>query len=742
MEIRLLGPVEVHASDMVFRCSRPQEAVALAMLAEQVGRPVTVETLVAGVWADASPLRAARIMNTHITRIRRMLEKASEADGTEMAGVTRRGGSYVLEIAPEHVDLHRFRSLLVQAERHDGLEQHRLVILRQALALWHGEPLTGLRGTWAELTRHAWNQQRQAALLAWGQVELRAGDRSAVISALTPEVARNGLVEPMIGQLMQALALTGRGAEAAELYAATCRRLADELGMDPGSELRTLHQAILRGELDTDTVEARVVPRQLPADVSDFTGRVRELAQLDVVAASPRTAVAISVVSGTAGIGKTALAVHWAHRNAKRFPDGQLYVNLRGFGPGDSMMDPADAIRGFLDALAVPAERIPADRDAQAGLYRTLLADRKMLVVLDNARDGAHVRPLLPAAPECLVLVTSRDRLTSVIATTGAHPMSLDLLTPDEARDLLCRRIGAHRVAADPDAVDALITQCARLPLALALVAARAATNSQLPLESLTDELADIGTRLDALAERDSIVDLRAVFSWSYTALTPAAARLFRLLGLHPGPDISSAAAGSLAALSQAEVRPLLAELASANLIVEHRPGRYTFHDLLRAYAAGLADHTDTIEERQAATMRMLDHYLHTTHTADRLLAPGRDPITLTPPQPGTAPEAVSTIEQARDWFIAERLVVLATFRFAASHRMDTHTWQLAWALKDHLYRTGQWQDAAAIQSTALAAAQRLGDRSAQIKIHRLLATAYLDLGNYDEARSNLQWGP
>jgi hypothetical protein len=299
------------------------------------------------------------------------------------------------------------------------------------------------------------------------------------------------------------------------------------------------------------------LPAQLPADVRGFVGRVDQLAALDAIAdtvgAEP-TAVVISAIAGTAGAGKTALAVHWAHRVADRFPDGQLYVNLRGFDPGRTL-DPADAIRAFLDALGVPPQRIPTGRDAMAALYRSRLADKRMLVLLDNARDADQVRPLLPGAPGCLVLVTSRNRLTSLIATAAAHPVPLDLFTTAEARDLLTHRLGHLRATTEPDAVDLLITRCARLPLALAIVAARGATNSHTPLTTLATELADARTRLDTLADAEPATDLRAVFSWSYTTLSRPAARLFRLLGLHPGPDLATPAAASLAGLAPTEMR-------------------------------------------------------------------------------------------------------------------------------------------------------------------------------------------
>jgi tetratricopeptide (TPR) repeat protein len=484
-------------------------------------------------------------------------------------------------------------------------------------------------------------------------------------------------------------------------------------------------------------------PAQLPADVAGFVGRTGALAQLDALVDTvgrQRTAVVISAVSGTAGVGKTALALHWAHRVRHRFPDGQLYINLRGFDPTGTVMTAAEAIRQFLDALAVPPQRIPADPSAQADLYRTQLADKTMLVVLDNARDADQVRPLLPAARGCLVLVTSRNRLASLIAAEGAHPLPLDLLTADEARELLARRIGRARVSAEPEAVDELIAACSRLPLALAIVTATARLDPHLSLASVASQLRDSRGRLDVLSTGDSAAtDVRAVFSWSYEALGDASARLFRLLGLHPGPDFSIAAAASLAALPIEQVRAVLDELAAAHLVIQHATGRYMMHDLLRTYVTDLTHAIDSEHVRRGATRRILDHYLNTAYAADRLLDPNRDAISLPPPEPGTLPENLGGHQQALDWFIVEHDVLLAAVDVATAAGLDAYTWQLAWSLYDFLHLRGHWHDQARIQRAAVAAARRLADTTAQARAHRSLANAYTWLGDLDDAHTELQ---
>jgi len=532
----------------------------------------------------------------------------------------------------------------------------------------------------------------------------------------------------------------------------TIRLLVDALQLDD-PDRGDVYPDIATQADPSDQPATTTNPAQLPATVATFTGRHSELTRLDALLTTidhddpsapdpPRgdhpPAVVVSAVSGTAGVGKTALAMHWAHRVADRFPDGQLYINLRGFGPGEQVVAPAEALRRFLDALDVPAKRIPADLDAQAALYRSRLAERRMLIVLDNARDSGQVRPLLPGAASCLVLVTSRNQLPGLIAD-GAHHIDLNLLAVAEARQLLARHLGAHRVAAEPAAVAQIITRCARLPLAVALVAARATTQPRVALRVVADELADARQRWQTLTGDDPHTDLRAVFSWSYQALTPAAARLFRLLGLHPSPDIGAPAAASLAGQAPDTVRPVLAELTRASLLAEPTPGRYTFHDLLHDYAHQLAATTDTDAQRLAATGRILDHYLHTAHPAARLLDPTHDPIPLTPPRAGVTPEQLTAETQAWDWFSVQRPVLLAVVGHAAATGHDTHTWQLAWTLWSFLERRGHWHDQTSVGQAAVAAAQRLADPAAQLPSHRLLASAYIRLGRFDDAHTQLR---
>jgi tetratricopeptide (TPR) repeat protein len=444
------------------------------------------------------------------------------------------------------------------------------------------------------------------------------------------------------------------------------------------------------------------------------------------------TAVVLAVLSGSAGVGKTALAIHWAHRVRRHFPDGQLYVNLRGFDPTGAAVSPADAMRGFLDALG--AERVPTGLEAQTGLYRSLLVGRRMLVVLDNARDAEQVRPLLPGTPGCFVLVTSRNQLPGLVAAEGAHPLAVELLPDEDARQMLTRRMGAVRVASDPPAIDAIITGCARLPLALAVVAARAVTNPAFPLASLAGELRDARTDLNAFAGGDLATDVRSVFSWSYRTLRPRAARLFRLLGLHPGPDLGVGGAAALAGWPVRAVEDTLTELARAHLVAEPTPGRYTFHDLLRAYASELAHSYDEEDARHAAVRRMLDYYLHSSMNANWQLDPSREQITPIPMSEGAHYEKFGTIDEAMAWFEAEHACLQAAVRLADGAGFDAHVWQLGWALSTYNDRLGHWLDQITIMRMALDATRRLEDRNASALANRGLALMYSRLARYEEA--------
>ncbi len=480
------------------------------------------------------------------------------------------------------------------------------------------------------------------------------------------------------------------------------------------------------------------MPAQLPADLTSFTGRQTELALLDGLLPPDTTALVTTVIAGMAGVGKTTLAVRWAHQVAPRFPDGQLYVNLRGFEPTGSAMTAPEIMRAILDSLGVPPQTVPESLDAQAALYRSLLSGRRVLILADNARDADQVRPLLPGTPGCLVIVTSRTQLPSLIAAGDARPVNLDLLPSADALAFMTNRLGADRLAAEPDAARKIIDQCAGLPLALAIVAARAAINPNFPLASIAAELRDSQGSLDAFTVADTTIDVRDVFSWSYRTLPPEAARLFRLLALHPGPDVATPAVASLAGLPVRTTRSLLGTLTRSHLLTEHEPGRFSSHDLLRAYASELTASHDTEAERAEAITRMLDHYLHTAFLASRLFSPSREEIRPEPPVPGAIVQELADDEQAVAWFTAEQAVMLVVVRDAFARDHDARCWQLAWTIALFLDSRGHWLDLLVAQHTGLDAAERAGDTYGQAVAHRALGRANGDLSRFDAALKHL----
>jgi len=748
MQVRLLGPVDVMADSQRRPVPGLRRKAVLATLALQSGQIVSVSQLAEVVWGDSAPPTVLNTLQSHVSQLRHVL-------GSKPA-IRAQPPGYVLDLGPDGTDVQVAERLLQQGQQSaDPVLAARW--LRAALALWRGRPLADLAGLpWLEEQAGRLELLGAAVRRALFEARLAAGEHAALLPELEQLVAARPLDEQAQAQLMLALYRSGRQADALAAYRRLHRTLDEELGIYPSLELRDLEAAILRQDpaLDAPTAAATMtqaapavpVPAQLPPAVPAFAGRGPELARLDALlpttaqpgAARPGQAVT-PVLSGTAGVGKTTLAVHWAHRVAARFPDGQLYVNLQGFDPGGAALEPSEAARGFLEAFGVPASRIPATLPAQAALYRSLLAGKRVLVVLDNARDVEQVRPLLPGSPGCLAVVTSRDRLTGLVATDGAFPLTLDLLPAADARDLLAQRLGPGRVASEPAAVADIVAGCARLPLALTIAAARAATHPTFPLAVLATELREATHALDPFQGGDLATDVRAVFSWSYRALSPGAARLFRLLGLHPGPDIGLAAAASLAAAGADRVRVPLAELTRAHLLAEYAPGRYAFHDLLRSYAAEQALAEDGQEARDAAVHRVLDHYLHTAGRAAMLLKPHSPPLTLIPAQPGVTLGEPATAEDALAWFTAEHAALLAAVLHAAGAGCGQYAWQLAWTLSTAFLRRGSWNDNARAQHAALGAARRLADTAGEAHASHGLALGYARSGRFADAYPQFQ---
>ncbi|GIG10408.1 AfsR/SARP family transcriptional regulator [Catellatospora coxensis] len=731
MQVRLLGSVEVVVGGTVRPVPGLRRKAVLAMLGLHPGQIVSSDRLIDAVWADDAPATALNTLQRHVSYLRDLLGAKDT--------ITARASGYQLVLGDEATDV-LAAERLIRAGRQAADPQRTVVCLREAVALWRGRPLTGVTTLrWFAEQADRLDLLEHEAVRSLAEARLELGEHRQLIPGLEQLVAERPLDEGLHRLLLTALYRSGRQAAALERFQQLKRLLAEELGIDPSPALRELETAILRQDpaLDTPDSSARIavagppVPSQLPLATRAFAPRVRELAGLDAMLADSRAAgtMLITVVSGTAGAGKTALAVHWSHQVRRSFPDGQLYVDLRGFG-GDKLIDPPAVLRRFLDAYGVPGHRIPAGSDELAALYRSVLADRRVLVVLDNARDAAQVRPLLPGSPGCAVVVTSRSRLTELVAFEGAQPVTLGLLTDGEARDLLARRIGADRTAAEPAAVDDVIALCARLPLALALAAASCVTRPELAIAEVNRQLRGSAGPFGAL---------QSVFSWSYRALGPAAARLFRLLGLHPGPDFTAPVAASLTGVPVAAVGPLIAELLGANLLQESVPGRFGFHDLLRAYALDRAGVDETAAGLAAADRRLREHYLHTSVRAAMLLTPARQPLTGL----AAAGHAIEAVPADRDtavaWFHDERQALQAMLRRAADGGHDEHVWQLAWAVQDFLDRWGHWEDQVANQLLATAAAGRLGLPAAQGHAHISASTTYARLGDHDRAQDHLQ---
>ncbi|WP_069772269.1 BTAD domain-containing putative transcriptional regulator [Streptomyces sp. LUP30] len=792
----VLGDVRVRRGDAVLRLAGPQERAFVALLLVGAGQPIAVSEIVEVLWGADPPRSAVNVVRRHVGSLRRMLEPglAARAEGRWLV---RDAGGYRLVTDGDSSDLLRFRALREEASRLSRrAPEEALELLTEALTLWQGPVAAGIpERVRAHAVFAAVDRERLAAVREAADAASRAGTPETVLSELRQAAARHPLDEPLQADLVLALGAAGRRSEALTAYESVRARLAEELGIDPGAELREARDVVLRepspasavpqGEQDARgpavlpddpaaSPHVLAVPSQLPHDIPAFTGRWAEvdeiLGLLDTfghqdrpggAGASPagpshaappagRThagasrpgTVVISAIGGMAGVGKTSLAVHWAHRVADRFPDGRLYVNLRGFDPSGAVMEPGEAVRGFLEALGVPPDRVPHGVDAQSALYRSVLAGRKVLVVLDNARDADQVEPLLPASSGCLAIVTSRDELSGLVAAHGAHSLTLHPFDAGQARDFLVRRLGDARVAAEPEAADEISRLCAGLPLALACVAARAAVHPRFSLSAVAAELREAHGSLDAFARGDATVDVGTVFSWSSRAVSAEAARLFRLLALHPGPDFTLPAAAALAGLTVRRTRPLLAELTALHLVAEPTPARYAFHDLLRAHARELVHDQHTGGDRRAALDRLYHHYLHTAHAADRLLAPNADPLPPPPAPEGAHPDPLGDDDRALAWLTAEHAVLLAVVEAAAASghpAQERLACQLAWSLEPFFDRRGHWHDGLAVQRTALDAARRLADPVLEARGLRGLARVEGRLGLHSRSVPRLQ---
>ncbi len=712
VEYRVLGPLQVLADGEPVLVPAGGGRVLLATLLLRANEFVSVDELVDRVWEGAPPAadRAHKTLQTVVLRLRQALGAAN--------CVRTVSGGYSAQVEPDQLDLTRFRALVEQGE------------FRAALELWRGPVL-------ADVVSEALHRDDVPQLLEEHVVALErridqdlARDTDVLVPELRSLIKKHPLRETFWAQLVLALHWSNQQAEALAVYEEVRGQLADELGVDPGQRLRDAHRQVLSGEVPADAV-----PRQLPAGIPHFVGRERELTRLtEMLRTRPGGPVLISAINGVGGVGKTALALRWAHQQVDRFPDGQLYVNLRGFDTQADAADPFSVARDFLVALGFAANEIPPSEDALIAAYRSALARRRMLLVLDNARDVEQVRPLLPGGAANLVVVTSRNRLSGLVVREGALPVALDVLDEPQAVDLLVERIGAARTEAEPDAVQRLVKRCAGLPLALGIVAARAAYGDA--LATLADELDE--ERLDALDIDDPTTGIRAVFSWSLRSVSEPAARVFVLLGLHPGPDFAPAAVASLAALPLVEARHALTELVAGSLVQMGANGRYSQHDLLRDYAAEQAAELPD-EVRAEALRRMFDHYLHTTQACWQQLQFNIPPVVTEPPAPGVLLDPVPDVDAAWARFRAERRVLLSTVERANELGVDDVVWRLPFMVHGYLSREGYLREAIAAHRLGLAAAQRLGDFDAQSLLHRRIAAVLISFDEFGDSEFHLR---
>ncbi|MEU8817192.1 BTAD domain-containing putative transcriptional regulator [Actinoplanes sp. NPDC048796] len=727
----ILGPVRAWRGDTDLDLGGRQQRLVLALLLARAGTVVGLGELVDAVWEQDPPASAVNVVHRYIGTLRRLIEPdlPVRAVGDHLV---RHAAGYQLKVGEDMLDLPRFRRLTGRA-RQERDPARAVPLWTEALGLWHGPCAAGLER--AHPTFVAIDGERSQALRDAADTALALGQARAVIPALRQAVGWSPLDEPLQARLIAALTADGRQAEAVEAYQEVRHRLADELGIDPGPELAEAYDRLLHQKSAPGPAPKALVPAQLPPDQPFFTGRESVLARATALIGAGhrrgRGAVTLAV-DGMPGIGKTAFAVHLGHRLAGSYPDGQLFADLRGFTAQGTAMTADEALRGFLGSLGVPQETLPAELHALAGLYRSLLAGRRMLVVLDNARDFEQVRHLLPSAPGSLAVVTSRVRITGLVTTGGAHPVPLDLPSPHEVREGLVNRLGARRVEAEPAAVDEIIARTGRLPLAASVVVARAAALPDTSLADIAAELAEAGAGLDAFGA-DEDTDLSAVFSWSYRALSPGAARMFRLLSLHPGPDVTIPAAASLAAVEPRAARMLLGELAT-HLLTQSRAGRHHMHDLLRQYAADLSVRQDGAEDRREALGRIHDHYRRTAYEAQELLARALAPPRPPESRPGVTVPAFAGPEDAMAWFDAERRVLDAL----VEHGPPAVAWHVALSLQTHLHFTGRLPAWEATMRRGLAAAVADGDLAGQAHLHRSLAGALFNSYSGLEAPEHL----
>ncbi|GGT21512.1 regulatory protein AfsR [Streptomyces kurssanovii] len=723
----VLGPVRVRRGGETLPPGSPQQRALLVALLLRDGRTATAHELIDAIWGEEPPSQALAAVRTYASRLRKALDPDT---------LVSESGGYALRIGRDALDLAVAQELAAEAYKANaaGDRTQARALLNKVLNLWDGEPLANVPGPYAE------NQRTR--LVEWGlqlletrlDIDLEVGRHAEAVSELTALTATHPLRERLRELLMLALYRSGRQAEALAVYADTRRLLADELGVDPRPELSSLQQRILRADAElarpqeeTAPAPQTTRPAQLPATVPDFTGRSSFVQELGgQLATAEGSVMAVSALAGIGGVGKTTLAVHVAHQARKHFPDGQLYVDLQG--TGNRSAEPETVLGAFLRALGTPDSAIPDTLDERAALYRSALDGRRILVLLDNARDAAQVRPLLPGTAGCAALITSRVRMVDL---AGAHLVDLDVMSPEEALQLFTRIVGAERVGAERDAALDVVAACGFLPLAIRIAASRLAARRTWTVSVLAAKLADGRRRLDELQAGDLAV--KATFELGYGQLEPAQARAFRLLGLADGPDISLAAAAAVLELPPHETEDLLEALVDTSLLESAAPGRYRYHDLVRLYARACAERDESPEAREAAVSHLLDFYLATAARVFAMERPG-DRLVVHLEPTGDAGLEFARLEDAQDWLYAEAHCLLACARQASPGAQLRRAVDLLWAVQNLAESGANSKVYESVACGAVEAARAAGDTRTEGRARTSMTNVHLTAGRYDEA--------
>lgn len=708
MEFLLLGSVAVRRAGTVLELGGPRQRAVLTMLLLHANEAVSVAQLTDAVW-DSPPVSPESNLRTYVAGLRKVL-------GDRLK--TRAGHGYQLVVEPGELDLDSFDRLVREGEDAlaDGDTDAAADLFGQALARWHGIPTAELNAgplLRAEFTRI--QERRLTAVERFAKASLELGRFDDVIDRLRRETALHPLREELWALLMLALDRSGRRNEALEAYATARKHMIEQVGVEPGARLRQLQQVVLESRVPSPA--ALNAHRQLPMDIAEFTGRETELRRL--CEPGPQTTVVISAIEGMAGVGKTKLAVRAAHRLVQRFPDVQLWADLHGFDADELPADPSAVLESFLRLLGVPGGQIPESLEERAALYRDRLTGKRTLVLLDNAAGEDQVRPLLPGGSSCMVLITSRRTL---LRLDGAQSVLLDVFTSGEALALLSRIAGEDRVRADHEAAERIAELCGHLPIAVALAAKRLARRPQWTMQDLVDRL-----------ERGGGLGTRGVFDLSYQALPEHQRRLFRLLGLHPGEDVTADSAAALAGLTAYEAGDLLETLLDEHLLQQHTPGRYSLHDLLRAYAVEQVMAADPPPARALARRRVLDWYVHTSWHSAQQLNPQRK-LEIGPADPAVHPRTFADRDAALLWCDTERANLVAAIRDAAQHELPEQCWSLAQCLWDFFNLRKHWADWIDTHGVALAAARSVGDRDAEGRMLITLGIALREVRRHDES--------